>query len=169
MHRFIRSVRPLFAAVAACLALQPGVAGATIVEFQTNMGNFKVNLYDNGAPQTVANFLSYVSNGAYTSSITHRSVANFVIQGGSPSANEYQGDGPFTRDELGPVSHWRGTVGVSTRGRDTGDGQIFVNLVDNVSLDHEYTVLGRVTSGMDVVDRVLEGTVIERAEVRFGG
>jgi cyclophilin family peptidyl-prolyl cis-trans isomerase len=55
---------------------------------------------------------------------------------------------------------------VSTRGRDTGDGQLFINLVDNVRLDHDYTVFGVVTEGMDVVDRVLEGAVIERAEVR---
>ena len=90
-----------------------------------------------------------------------------MIQGGSPNANEYQGDGPFTRDEVGLIGHWRGFVGVSTRGHDTGDGQIFVNLIDNVRLDHAYTVIGAVTQGMDVVDAVLEGSVIERAEVRL--
>jgi peptidyl-prolyl cis-trans isomerase B (cyclophilin B) len=55
---------------------------------------------------------------------------------------------------------------VSTRGRDTGDGQIYVNLVDNVRLDHDYTILGTVVGGLDVVDAVREGDVIERAEVR---
>lgn len=97
----------------------------------------------------------------------HRVVPNFVIQGGSPAANEYVGDGPFTRDELGLRSHSRGTVGISTRGRDTGDGQIFINLVDNPRLDHNYTIVAEVIDGMDVVDAVLEGDVIERVRVQL--
>ena len=88
-----------------------------------------------------------------------------MIQGGSPNANEYFGDGPFSRDEVG-MHHWRGTVGISTRGHDTGDGQIFVNLLDNTRLDHQYSIVGTVVAGLDVVDRVNEGSVIERAEVR---
>jgi cyclophilin family peptidyl-prolyl cis-trans isomerase len=66
---------------------------------------------------------------------------------------------------VGRAVHWRGTVGISTRGHDTGDGQIFVNLVDNVRLDHTYTIVGSVVEGMEAVDGVLEGAVIERAEV----
>ena len=66
----------------------------------------------------------------------------------------------FLRDEVGLVRHLRGTLGISTRGHDTGDGQIFVNLVDNVRLDDQYTVFARVLEGMVVVDRVLEGDVI---------
>jgi cyclophilin family peptidyl-prolyl cis-trans isomerase len=94
-------------------------------------------------------------------------VPNFVLQGGSQGANEYDGAvGPFMRDELGLVRHLRGTLGISTRGRDTGDGQIFINLVDNFRLDHQYTVWARVTEGMDVVDRILEGDVIETVSVR---
>ena len=89
----------------------------------------------------------------------------FVVQGGSPLANEYVGDGPFTRDEVG-LENRRGTVGVSTRGRDTGDGQIFVNTVDNVRLDHDYTVFAEVVRGMDVVDRMQEGARIRRITVR---
>jgi cyclophilin family peptidyl-prolyl cis-trans isomerase len=92
-------------------------------------------------------------------------VANFVVQGGSPGANEYMGDGPFTRDELTLRSHARGTLGISTRGRDTGDGQIFINLVDNIRLDHDYTIIAEVVSGMDAVDAMLEGAVIARVEL----
>ena len=103
-------------------------------------------------------------SGYYNGLTFHRVVPNFVIQGGSPGANEYMGDGPFMRDEPGVVSHRRGTVGISTRGRDTGDAQIFVNLVDLPRLDHVYTVFG-VVAGMDVVDRDLEGDVITRVEL----
>jgi cyclophilin family peptidyl-prolyl cis-trans isomerase len=88
-----------------------------------------------------------------------------VIQGGSAGANEYAGDGPYTRDELTTRAHLRGTVGLSTRGRDTGDAQIFINLVDNIRLDHNYTIFAEVVSGMEVADALLEGAVIERVTI----
>jgi peptidyl-prolyl cis-trans isomerase A (cyclophilin A) len=64
------------------LSMNPRVADATIVKFETVMGDFEVNLYDDVTPATVANFLNYVQNGAYSDSIIHRSVPNFIIQGG---------------------------------------------------------------------------------------
>jgi cyclophilin family peptidyl-prolyl cis-trans isomerase len=69
------------------------------------------------------------------------------------------------RDEVGLRTHSRGTLGISTRGRDTGDAQIFINLVDNPRLDHNYTVFADVTAGLDVVDAIVEGDVIERVDV----
>jgi cyclophilin family peptidyl-prolyl cis-trans isomerase len=128
-------------------------------------GTIVIALLPDLAPRNAWRFVSLARAGYFDGLTFHRWVANFVIQGGSPGANEYAGDAPYTRDEVGG-SHWRGTVGVSTRGRDTGDGQIFINLVDNVRLDHDYTVFGFVSEGTDVVDAVLEGAVIERAEVR---
>ena len=65
------------------------------------------------------------------------------------------------RDELGLRSHSRGTVGISTRGRHTGDAQFFVNLLDNPRLDHEFTAFAEISSGLDVVDGVLEGDIIK--------
>ena len=82
---------------------------------------------------------------------------------GGPNANEYCGDCPFMRDELGAM-HTRGTVGISTRGRDTGDAQIFINLVDNARLDYDYTVFATICSGMEAVDEIQEGDRIIRAE-----
>jgi peptidyl-prolyl cis-trans isomerase B (cyclophilin B) len=69
------------------------------------------------------------------------------------------------RDELGAVPHVRGTVGMSTRGHDTGDAQWFVNLKDNLRLGRDYTVFGEIVEGIEVADGVLEGDVIERIEV----
>ena len=103
--------------------------------------------------------------GYYNGLTFHRVVPNFVIQGGSPGANEYVGDASFMRDEVGTWPHVRGAVGISTRGHDTGDAQIFVDLVDNPRLDHVYTVFGQVLNGIDIVDRILEGDVIERIEI----
>jgi len=130
-------------------------------------GTIVIDVLPDLAPRNVWRFVSLARSGFFDGLTFHRWAPNFVIQGGSPGANEYAGDGPYTRDEVG-ASHWRGTVGVSTRGRDTGDGQIFINLVDNVRLDPDYTVIGFVSEGMDVVDAVLEGAVIDRAEVRSG-
>ena len=129
-------------------------------------GEVVIELFPTLAPTNAFRFFRLAGAGYFDGLTLHRWVPNFVIQGGSPAANEYTGDGPYTRDEIGTVSHWRGTVGTSTRGRDTGDGQIFVNLVHNVRLDHDYTVFGAVVTGMDVVDSLLGGDVIERAEIR---
>ena len=112
-------------------------------------------------------FVRLAREGRFDGLTFHRWAASFVIQGGSPGANEYSGDAAFSRDEVGSLPHWRGTVGLSTRGHDTGDGQIFVNLTDNVRLDHDYTVYGIVVDGIEVVDEVVEGDVIARAEVRI--
>jgi cyclophilin family peptidyl-prolyl cis-trans isomerase/HEAT repeat protein len=126
---------------------------------------FELELLVDEAPASVFRFLSLARAGYYNELTFHRVVPNFIIQGGSPGGNEYSGDGPFMRDEIGSRSHTRGTVGVSTRGRDTGDAQIFINLLDNPRLDHEFTVFADVTSGMDVVDGILEGDVIDRVEI----
>ena len=126
-------------------------------------GSFDIALDVDFAPLTAVRIARRAGEGYYDGLTFHRVAANFVIQGGSPGANEYAGDALYMRDEVGV--HRRGTVGISTRGRDTGDAQIFVNLVDSPRLDHQYTVFGTVVAGMDVVDGVLEGDVIERIEV----
>jgi cyclophilin family peptidyl-prolyl cis-trans isomerase/HEAT repeat protein len=128
--------------------------------------SFTIRLLPFDAPTNAARFARLARAGYYDGLTVHRVVPNFVVQGGSPGANEYSGDGPFTRDELGLAGNWRGAVGLSTRGRDTGDAQFYINLVDNVRLDHEYTVFGVVTDGMDVVDAMLEGVMIRRMTVR---
>lgn len=117
------------------------------------------------APFTVERFATLARRGYYNGLTFHRVVTNFVLQGGSPGANEYSGDGPFMRDELGLRSNRRGTVGTSTRGRDTGDAQIFVNLLDNPRLDHDFTVFAEISRGLDVMDAILEGDVIERVDI----
>lgn len=130
-----------------------------------DVGRFEIALFTAQAPATVLRFARLAASGYYNGLSFHRIVPNFVIQGGSPGANEYIGDGPYMRDELGLWPHVRGTVGVSTRGRDTGDAQIFINLVDNPRLDHEFTVFGQVLTGLEVVDRILEGDIIESIDI----
>ena len=129
------------------------------------VGSFELALFTTQAPASVVRFARLAESGYYNGLTFHRVVPNFVVQGGSPAANEYVGDATFMRDEVGLWPHVRGAVGISTRGRDTGDAQIFIDLVDNPRLDHDYTVFAQVLNGMDVVDRILEGDVIERLEI----
>ncbi|HET7219288.1 MAG TPA: peptidylprolyl isomerase [Vicinamibacterales bacterium] len=132
------------------------------VSFQMDNGR-RFDVQPNAVgPLTRTRFLAAVRSGYYDGLTFHRVVPNFVIQGGSPGANEYCGDCPFMRDEAGGM-HRRGTVGISTRGADTGDAQIFINLIDNARLDYDYTVFASVCSGMDVVDEIQEGDRIVRA------
>jgi cyclophilin family peptidyl-prolyl cis-trans isomerase len=139
-----------------------------ILHMQTG-GEIVIQALPDVALTNAQRFVRLANEGYFDGLTFHRWEPDFVIQGGSPGANEYSGDGPYTRDEVALLPHWRGTVGLSTRGHDTGDAQIFINLVNNVRLNHDYTIFGLVVDGMeDVVDLVVEGDVITRAEVRVG-
>ncbi len=135
------------------------------VSFEMDSGRrFDVQLDALDAPLARTRFLAGVRTGYYNNLTFHRVVPNFIIQGGSPGANEYCGDCPFMRDEVGRM-HERGTIGISTRGPDTGDAQIFINLVDNPRLDFDYTVFARVCTGMAVVDEIVEGDRIAQVQI----
>jgi cyclophilin family peptidyl-prolyl cis-trans isomerase/HEAT repeat protein len=116
------------------------------------------------APMASVRLLRLVNRNYFDGLTLHRVVPNFVVQGGSPGANEYMGDGPYLRDEISSLSHSRGTVGLSTRGRDTGDAQFFINLANNPRLDFDYTIFGRVSPRtMLVLDEIQEGDRIKDA------
>jgi cyclophilin family peptidyl-prolyl cis-trans isomerase len=129
-------------------------------------GSFVVRLRGDVAPMMAARILALARRGYYDGLSWHRVEHDFVIQGGSPGANEYVGLAQYLRDELGSVPHVRGTVGMSTRGHDTGDAQWFINLKDNLRLNRDYTVFAEVIDGIDVVDGILEGDVIARIAVQ---
>lgn len=149
---------PTWGELEALAALRPSILMA-------NGRRIVLRLLSFEAPTNAIRFARMAREGWFDGLTFHRVAPNFVVQGGSPGANEYMGDAAFTRDELGLRSHHRGTVGVSTRGPDTGDGQIFINLVDNLRLDHNYTIFAVVEDGMDLVDEMLEGAVIARVEI----
>lgn len=119
------------------------------------------------APLAVARFAKLADQRYYDGLTFHRVVPLFVIQGGSPGASEYVGDARFMRDEIGFERHTRGAVGLSTRGRDTGDAQIFIDLTDQPRLNYDYTIFARVTraESLTVVDAVLEGAKIRSISV----
>ena len=123
--------------------------------------SFRMVMEPGVAPITVDRFLKLVSMDQYYDGLTiHRIVPNFVIQGGSPGANEYSGHKEYMRDEIGG-RNTRGTVGLSTRGRNTADAQFFINLVDNPRLDGDYTVFAIVPpADLAVIERIQEGDVM---------
>lgn len=170
--RIVRRLAPsavVESRVAPLGASPPLVSGPVTLRVTMAEGvTFDVALDTEQAPLTASWIVDLVRKRHYDGLTWHRLAPNFVLQGGSPAMNEYVGIGPFMRDELGLPHHDRSTLGISTRGRDTGDAQWFFNLVDNYRLDHEYTVFGRVVRGMDAVDRLLEGARIESIRVVEG-
>ena len=123
--------------------------------------SFLLRMNLEAAPVTADRFLTLALTEHYYDGLTiHRVVPNFVIQGGGPGANEYSGNKNYMRDEIG-LRNDRGTVGLSTRGRNTADGQFYINLIDNARLNPDYTVFGRVVVPyMPVVDTIEEGDVM---------
>ena len=150
---------------AVALALGKDVRLRVVLADSSGGGSFTVRLRGDVAPIMAARILALARSGYYNGLIWHRVEPDFVLQGGGLGANEYVGNPRFMRDELGTVPHVRGTVGMSTRGHDTGDGQWFVNLRDNQRLNPDYTVFAEVVDGIATVDGVLEGDVIARIEV----
>ena len=132
------------------------------VQVVTSLGNFTIELNAERAPLTVANFLAYVDKGQYTNTLIHRAVANFVIQGGGFNTDYTPKPAPVTvvNESGNGLSNIRGSVGLArTQEPHGGNAQFYVNLNDNPALDPQqtrwgYAVFGRVTSGMDVVDRI---------------
>jgi cyclophilin family peptidyl-prolyl cis-trans isomerase len=132
------------------------------VQVVTSLGNFTIELNAERAPLTVANFLAYVDKGQYTNTLIHRAVANFVIQGGGFNTDYTPKPAPVTvvNESGNGLSNVRGSVGLArSQEPHGGNAQFYVNLNDNPALDPQqtrwgYAVFGRVTSGMDVVDRI---------------
>lgn len=125
--------------------------------------SFVMRMDPQGAPIAADRFLRMALVDHYYDGLSfHRVVPGFVIQGGSPGSNEYSGGREFLRDEIA-LSNTAGSVGLSIRGRNTGDAQFYINLVDNPRLDHGYTIFAHVVKGMDVVEGIEEGDVMKIA------
>ncbi|PYR91501.1 MAG: hypothetical protein DMF84_16410 [Acidobacteria bacterium] len=127
---------------------------------------FRMSMAHHAAPIAAGHFVKLAVQDHYYDGLTfHRIVPNFIIQGGSPGANEYAGQKQYMRDEI-QDTNGRGTVGLSIRGRNTGDAQFYINLVDNPRLDYDYTIFARAfASDMSVVDDIQEGDAIDRIAI----
>jgi cyclophilin family peptidyl-prolyl cis-trans isomerase/HEAT repeat protein len=123
----------------------------------TDKGAFTIELLPDDAPLTVDNFVELARRGFFNNITFHRVVPNFVIQGGDPRGDGNGGPGYQIRCEINRVPYARGAVGMALSGKDTGGSQWFVTHAPQPHLDGGYTVFGRVTQGMEVVDRIARG------------
>lgn len=144
-----------------------------MVQIDTSMGPVKVVLYDALAPITVKNFLAYADEGFFNGTLFHRVIPDFMIQGGGflPGLKEKQDTRPTIKNEaFNGLSNQRGTIAMArTSDPDSAGAQWFINVKDNPFLDRAraqdgagYTVFGRVTDGMDVVDKIKQVKTADR-------
>ena len=136
-----------------------------VVELDTNMGAIVIELNEEKAPKTVENFLNYVKSGHYDGTIFHRIIDGFMIQGGGMDAemNEKATNAPVENEADNGLKNDKGTIAMArTQDPHSATSQFFINVKDNDFLNHSgknmqgwgYTVFGKVTSGMDVIEKM---------------
>ena len=129
----------------------------TTATIHTNHGAIEVELFDEDAPRTVENFTALARKGFYDGVTFHRVIPDFMIQGGDPTGTGSGGPGYQFEDEANDRPVVRGALAMANAGPNTNGSQFFVVTADAAPwLDGKHTVFGRVTSGMDVVDRISE-------------
>ena len=133
-----------------------------MIRFETSHGAFTVEVFPSEAPITVQNFLRYVDDGFFDGTIFHRIVPGFVIQGGGLTTDfaNKKTRAPIDNEAKNGLKNTRGSLSMArTSDVNSATSQFFVNLSDNAFLDHGprdfgYAVFGRVTEGMEVIDKI---------------
>ena len=138
------------------------------VYLDTERGTIQLELAVLDAPQTSESFVTLARSGYFDGLTFHRVVYNYVVQGGDPRSDSEGGPGYTLRDELNQRPFLRGTLGMALDWEDTAGSQFFITHSPQPQLDGRYTVFGRVVEGMDVVDQLRQGDVIERVRVWDG-
>lgn len=157
-------MRRLFLSLALLLPLA-ATADNPQVTMETSEGTVVIELHQDKAPVTVANFLQYVDQGYYNGTVFHRVIPRFMIQGGGFTRDYQQKDtlAPITNEANNGLRNLRGTLAMArTSDPHSATSQFFINTVNNPNLDHRgenasgwgYAVFGKVVKGMDVVDRI---------------
>jgi cyclophilin family peptidyl-prolyl cis-trans isomerase/HEAT repeat protein len=135
---------------------------------KTRHGTIEIHFDVVEAPLTTAAFLSLARRGFYDGLRFHRVEPGFVVQGGSPRGDGNGGPGYALRCEITRRAYGRGAVGMALSGKDTGGSQFFITLQPQPQLDGGYTLFGQVVAGMELVDRIRPGDVIEGVTVWTG-
>jgi cyclophilin family peptidyl-prolyl cis-trans isomerase len=138
------------------------------VFIETAKGTIEFELAVLDAPQTSRNFMQLARKGFFNGLAIHRVVPNFVVQDGDSRGDGEGGPGYSLRDELNDRPFVRGTVGMALAWEDTGGSQFFIAHSPQPHLDARYTVFGHVVNGLEVVDRIQQGDVIQRVRVWDG-
>lgn len=145
------------------LVAEADIQENTQLLFKTSKGNFSVELFNADAPATTKNFIAYVNSGFYSNTLFHRVIPSFMVQGGGfiDGMVQKSTQAPVKNESLSGRSNERGTLAMArTNDPHSATSQFFINVNDNWNLDakgsqHGYTVFGEVTSGMDIVDNIV--------------
>ncbi len=164
---------------AAKASAEETAAERQVATFDTSMGSFKIELYNDLAPKTVKNFTDLISKKYYDGIVFHRVIDEFMIQGGCPLGTGTGGPGYQIPDEFGKgLKHDKpGILSMANAGPNTGGSQFFITLVPCSWLDGKHAIFGHVIEGMDIVenigkvptdsrDRPLKKVVIESLTVK---
>ncbi len=148
------------------MVIDPEKRYTTIIE--TDKGNITIELFPDAAPNTVNNFVFLAREGFYNGVTFHRVIENFVIQGGDPTGTGRGGPGYTFEDEVrgNPYRHETGTLSMANAGPNTNGSQFFICHSPQPHLDGRHTVFGKVIDGMDVVNRIGQGDLINRVTIR---
>ncbi len=149
-----------------CLATaaEKPAAKNPVVRMETTLGTITIELFEKEAPVSVKNFLEYAGSGFYENTIFHRVIPGFMAQGGGFTADRTQKPtkAPIRNEAANGLKNDRGTIAMArTSAPDSATSQFFINVVNNDMLNrpkpdgYGYAVFGRVTKGMDVVDRIV--------------
>ena len=133
----------------------------------TTKGDIRVTLFPEEAPLTVANFVNLVQRGYYDGLTFHRVIADFMIQGGDPTASGSGGPGYKFTDEFSPkLRHSSaGILSMANSGPGTNGSQFFITHVPTPHLDGRHSIFGKVASGQDVVDAIAQGDAMEKVVI----
>ncbi len=158
--RFTLTTLAMLCATGSAFAANPSV------ELNTNQGRVVIELYQDKAPKTVENFLAYVNKGFYAGTIFHRVIPGFMAQGGGfdEKMTQKPTDAPIQNEAQNGLKNTIGTIAMArTQDPHSATAQFFINVADNAFLDHRspdvrgwgYAVFGKVTSGMEVIDKIV--------------
>ncbi len=137
------------------------------VSIKTNRGTIELTLQPQHAPQTVNNFVFLAKQGYYDGVSFHRVIADFMIQTGDPTGTGRGGPGYKFADECkgNPLKHDRGVISMANAGPNSNGSQFFITHVATPHLNGKHTVFGKVTNGIDIVDAIEQGDVMESVTV----
>ena len=141
--------------------------GEKVAVIKTDKGDIKVRLFPEEAPKAVENFVTHAENGYYDGLIFHRVIKDFMIQGGDPLGNGTGGSKKTIKGEFAQngvennLSHTRGVISMARSNEpDSASSQFFIVQADSTYLDGQYAAFGKVTKGMDIVDKICEDTPV---------
>ena len=150
--------------------MQINNAGKYTATFETSKGNIVCELFTKDAPKTVNNFVFLAREGFYDGTVFHRVIADFMIQGGDPTASGRGGPGYRFEDETkgNPNKHKVGSLSMANAGPNTNGSQFFITHIVTDWLDGKHTVFGQVLQGQDVVNKIAQGDQLKSVKIQEG-